>query len=158
MTKVPVSDADLSTVYRWGDGGLTPLSGPMDSATFNRVLDEAVLEYEGKKYAWTIPLSLPVTEELAKTLKVGQEVALTNSADEIVATLEISDVFPWDKPRYLKSVYLTDRTDHPGGDMVLVGDADKTYLLGGTISVFPQKKNPAFGKRPLAERSARFDC
>ncbi len=42
LVKVPVSDADLSTVYRWGDGGLTPLSGPMDSATFNRVLDESV--------------------------------------------------------------------------------------------------------------------
>ena len=51
LVKVPVSAADLSTVYRWGDGALTPLSGPMDSETFNRVLDEAVIEYEGKKYA-----------------------------------------------------------------------------------------------------------
>ena len=40
LTKVPVSDADLSTVYRWGDGGLTPTMGPMDSETFYRVLDE----------------------------------------------------------------------------------------------------------------------
>ena len=79
LTKVPVSDADLSTVYRWGDGGLTPLEGPMDSATFNRVLDEAAIEYNGKDYAWTIPLSLPVTAELAKTLKPGQAVALVSS-------------------------------------------------------------------------------
>ncbi len=154
LVKVPVSDADLSTVYRWGDGGLTPLSGPMDSAAFNLVLDEAVIEYEGKKYAWTIPLSLPVAEELAKTLKVGQEVALTNN-DEIVATLEISDVFPWDKPRYLKAVYKTERSDHPGADMVLVNDADKSYLLGGTINVFPQKKNPAFGKYVLPPKEVR---
>ena len=155
LVKVPVSDADLSTVYRWGDGGLTPLSGPMDSATFNRVLDESVIEYEGKKYAWTIPLSLPVTEELAKTLKPGQEVALVNGAGETVATLELTDVFPWDKPRYLKAVYLTDRTDHPGADMALVNDADKTYLLGGVINVFPQKKNPAFGKYVLAPQEVR---
>ena len=126
LVKVPVSAADLSTVYRWGDGALTPLSGPMDSETFNRVLDEAVIEYEGKKYAWTIPLSLPVTEEQAKTLKVGQEVALVSENGEIVATLKISDVFPWDKARYLKSVYLTDRTDHPGADMALVHDAAYT--------------------------------
>lgn len=155
LVKVPVSDADLSTVYRWGDGGLTPLSGPMDSATFNRVLDESVIEYEGKKYAWTIPLSLPTTEELAKTLKAGQEVALTSASGEIVATLEITDVFPWDKPRYLKSVYLTDRVDHPGADMALVHDADKSYLLGGVINVFPQKKNPAFGKYVLSPREVR---
>ena len=66
LAKVPVSDADLSTVYRFGDGGLSPLVGPMDSATYNRVLEESVIEHEGKLYAWTIPLSLPVTEELAK--------------------------------------------------------------------------------------------
>ncbi len=155
LTKVPVSDADLSTVYRWGDGGLTPLEGPMDSATFNRVLDEAAIEYNGKDYAWTIPLSLPVTAELAKTLKPGQEVALVSSKNEIVATLEISDVFPWNKPKYLKSVYLTDRIDHPGADMVLVNDADKDYLLGGKINVFPQKKNPAFGKYVLSPKETR---
>ncbi|MBO7678892.1 MAG: hypothetical protein J6S75_04405 [Thermoguttaceae bacterium] len=39
LRKVPVSDADLSTVYRWGDGGLTPLDGPMNRELFNRVLD-----------------------------------------------------------------------------------------------------------------------
>ncbi|MBQ9874215.1 MAG: hypothetical protein IJM30_07105 [Thermoguttaceae bacterium] len=158
LTKVPVSDADLSTVYRWGDGGLTPTMGPMDSETFYRVLDESVIEYEGKKYAWTIPLSLPVTEELAKSLKTGQEVALVNGTEDdekIVATLEISDIFPWDKPRYLKSVYLTERTDHPGADMALVNDADKTYLLGGVVNVFPQKKNPAFGKYVLSPKEVR---
>jgi sulfate adenylyltransferase len=30
MIQVPVSDADLSSVYRFGDGGLSPLTGPMD--------------------------------------------------------------------------------------------------------------------------------
>lgn len=155
LPKVPVSDADLSTVYRWGDGALTPLDGPMDSETFNRVLDEAVIEYQGKKYAWTIPLSLPVSEELAKTLKSGQEVALVNGADEVVGVLELTDVFPWDKPRYLKSVYLTDRTDHPGADMALVHDADKTWLLGGVINVMPQKKNAAFGKYVLSPQETR---
>jgi sulfate adenylyltransferase len=155
LAKVPVSDADLSTVYRFGDGGLSPLTGPMDSATYNRVLDESVIEYNGKLYAWTIPLSLPVTEELAKTLKAGQKVALTNTDGEIVAVLTISDVFPWDKMRYLKSVYLTERTDHPGGDMVLKGDADKTHLLGGTVEVLPQPKHPEFGKYVLTPREVR---
>ena len=155
LTQVPVSDADLSTVYRLGDGGLSPLSGPMDSKTYNRVLDESVIEHNGKLYAWTIPVALPVTSELAARLKPDQEVALTNSAGEIVATLELSDVFAWDKPRYLKSVYLTDRTDHPGADMVLKGDADKTHLLGGTIHVLPQPKHPQFGKYVLSPREVR---
>ena len=56
LSQVPVSDADLSTVYRLGDGGLSPLTGPMDSKTYHRVLEESVIEHQGKLYAWTIPL------------------------------------------------------------------------------------------------------
>jgi sulfate adenylyltransferase len=155
LPKVPVSAADLSSVYRWGDGGLSPLTGPMNSATYNRVLDESVIDVDGKLYAWTIPLALPVTEELAATLAAGQEVALTNPEGEIVATLQINDVFAWDKPRYLKSVYLTDRTDHPGADMVLVNDADKTHLIGGEIQVLPKAKNPRFGQYVLSPSEVR---
>lgn len=155
LVKVPVSAADLSSVYRWADGTLSPLTGPMGSAEYNQVLDHAYIERGGKKYAWTIPLALPVTADLAKSLKAGQKVALTNPAGEIVATLDISDVFPWDKPKYLKSVYLTERTDHPGADMVLVGDADKTHLIGGEIRALPQPKNAKFGKYVLTPREVR---
>ncbi|NLS92917.1 MAG: sulfate adenylyltransferase [Planctomycetaceae bacterium] len=155
LLRVPVSDADLSTVYRWGDGGLSPTIGPMDSATYDRVLEEGVIEVDGRKYAWTIPLSLPVTSELAAQLSPGQTVALVNTKNEVIGTLDVSDVFEWDKQKYLSKVYLTDRTDHPGADMVLVGDADKTHLLGGTVQVLPQPKHPAFGRYVLSPREVR---
>src|SRR5258706_5833056 len=142
LPKVPVTDADLSTVYRFGDGGLSPLTGPMDRATYEQVLDACYVVHGGKRYSLTIPLALPVTAELAGKLAKGQTVALVNGAGSVVATLEISDVFPWDEPRYLTSVYGTERTDHPGADMVLKNDADKTHLLGGTIRVLPQPKHP----------------
>ncbi len=158
LTKVPVSDADLSTVYRFGDGGLSPLTGPMDEATFERVLDEGVIENNGKKYAWTIPLSLPITKELASQITPGSDVAVANSKGEIVAVLAVSSVFAWNKPKYLKSVYLTDRTDHPGADMVLKQDADKDFLLGGSIQVLPQPccgNTAGFGKYVLTPREVR---
>ncbi len=155
LTKVPVSDADLSTVYRFGDGGMTPLTGPMDRETYERVLNEEIILSNGKPYAWTIPMSLPVPEAMAKTLKAGQKVALVNSADEIVAVLELTDIFPWDKMDYVKKVYLTDRTDHPGAKMVFVNDGAKTWLIGGKIQVLPQKKNPAFGKYILSPAEVR---
>ncbi len=155
LSRVPVSDADLSTVYRFGDGALSPLTGPMDSATYNRVLDESVIEHDGKLYAWTIPLSLPVTGRAGRAARSrARRSRWSNSAGEIVATL--------DDQRRLRvgqaastssSVYLTERTDHPGGDMVLKGDADKTHLLGGTIRVLPQPKHPQVRQvRALAAR------
>src|SRR5947208_11966345 len=93
-TKVPVSDADLSSLYRFGDGGLSPLTGPMDQATFDRVLNDEVIVHDGAKYAWTIPISFPVDKALAASLKVGETVALTNSKAEIVGTHQVSDIFP----------------------------------------------------------------
>ena len=155
LPKVPVSDADLSSVYRFGDGGLSPLTGPMDEATYHRVLDECVIDRGGERYAWTIPIAFPVTAELARKLARGQTVALANSAGAVVATLAISDVYPWDKTKYLKSVYGTERTDHPGADMVLKGDADRTHLLGGRLHVLPQPKHPEFGKYVLTPREVR---
>jgi sulfate adenylyltransferase len=155
LPKVPVSAADISSVYRWADGTLSPLTGPMNGTEYNQVLEQACIERGGKKYAWTIPLALPVTGDQARSLKAGQKVALTNPAGEIVATLAISDVFPWDKPKYIRSVYLTERTDHPGADMVLVNDADTTHLIGGEIRALPQSKNAKFGKYVLTPREVR---
>lgn len=153
LTQVPVSDADLSSLYRFGDGGLSPLTGPMDSATYNRVLDEEVIVHNGKKYAWTIPISFPVAKDLAATLKVGETVALTNSKSEIVGTLQISDIFSWDKAKYIKSVYATERTDHPGGKMTLADTRE--MLLGGEVEVLPQPKHPEYGDVVLTPRETR---
>jgi len=147
LTKVPVSSGDLSTVYRWADGTLSPMVGPMNEEVFNRVLSERIVDVNGNKLAWTIPLSLPVNTELAQQIKAGQPVALTNPAGQVVAVLEVDSVFAWDKPAYLTSVYGTERTDHPGADIVLKNpdNADKTHLLGGTISVIRQDEHPEFG-------------
>src|SRR5437867_8438267 len=87
LVPVPVSDADLSSVYRFGDGALSPLAGPMDELTYHRVLDEAVIEHGGTLYAWTIPLALPVTSALARRLGRDQTVALVNSGGAPVASL-----------------------------------------------------------------------
>lgn len=153
LARVPVSDADLSTLYRLGDGGLSPLTGAMDKATYDRVLDEEFILHSDKKYAWTIPLAFPVDRSLAGSLKSGQTVALVNSGNEVVGTLKINDIFAYDKPRYIKGVYATERTDHPGGKMVL-GD-EREMLLGGEVRVLPQPKHPEYGQFVLSPRETR---
>ncbi len=151
--KVPVSDADLSSLYRMGDGGLSPLTGPMDRATWDRVLDEEVILQGGKPYAWTIPIAFPVDKAVASSLKVGETVALVNSQSDIVGSLQISDIYSWDKPRYIRGVYLTERTDHPGGRMTLEDKRD--MLLGGTVRVLPQPRHPEYGQFVLSPRETR---
>jgi sulfate adenylyltransferase len=142
--RVAISDADLSSLYRIADGGLSPLTGPMDRVTFQRVLDGEVLIHNGKAYAWTIPISFSVDKALAGSVKAGESVALVNSRNEIVGSLEIRDIFPFNKAHYIKSVYGTERTDHPGGRMVMEDPRDT--LLGGDVRVLPQPKHPEYGE------------
>jgi sulfate adenylyltransferase len=153
LKRLPISDADLSSLYRLGDGGLSPLTGPMDGATFTRVLDDEVIIRDGKPYAWTIPISFPVDQSLAANLKRSETVALVNGRDEPVGSLVVSDIFPFDKKRYLKSVYSTDRTDHPGGHMVM--NDPRTMLVGGEVRVLPQPKHPDYGQFILSPRETR---
>jgi sulfate adenylyltransferase len=153
LKQLPISDADLSSLYRIGDGGLSPLTGPMDRATYERVLDEEVVLRDGKRYAWTIPISFPADRAVAGSLKEGAKAALVNSRDEIVGTLTVTSVFPYDKQRYIRSVYGTARTDHPGGHMVL-GDP-REMLVGGEAEVLAQPRHPEYGKFVLSPRQTR---
>jgi sulfate adenylyltransferase len=151
--KVSLSDADLSSLYRIGDGGLSPLTGPMTRDEWDRVLDEEVIVRNGKKYAWTIPIAFPVDESTAKSLKAGETVSLVNSKGEVVGSLDIRDVYPWDKKKYLKVVYQTERSDHPGGHMTVKDD--RTHLVGGDVWVKPQPKHPEYGHLVLTPRETR---
>lgn len=153
LPTVEVSDADLSTVQRLGDGALSPLDGPMDAETYHRMLEESVIEHNGSPYAWTIPISLPVDEETANVIGSGAQVSLVHGRGEIVAILDVTDVFRWDKPHYLERVYLTSRTDYSGADMVLEGDAGKTHLVGGTDPGLPSAFERQF--QPISQVSSR---
>ncbi len=157
LKKYAISNADLSVFYRMADGALSPLEGPMDSKEFNAVLEKEYIERNGKKYAWTIPLAFPVSKEDASSLKVGEKVAVENEKGEIVGTLEVSDIYPFDKKKYNKSVYLTERTDHPGAK--IFNDDPRDYLLGGKIWALPQPTNPEFGQYMVtpAETRALFE-
>jgi len=150
---VVVTPADLSTVYRLADGGLSPLEGPMDAETWQRVLAKKNIEVAGKSYAWTIPISLPLSDAEAGGLSRGDSVAIRDADGVIVAIVDGVEVFEYDKEHYVKSVYGTDRFDHPGGHAVQ--DDPRSKLLGGTIRALPQPVNPEYGEYMLSPRMTR---
>jgi sulfate adenylyltransferase len=151
--EIPISDADLSTLYRIADGGLSPLTGPMVKEVYERVLDEEVIVRGGKKYAWTIPLAFPITTENARELQTGSKYPLVNERNLVVGIIEVRDVYPWDKNRYNASVYGTPREDHPGARIATTDP--RTYLVGGEVEVFPQPKNKEYGDLILSPRETR---
>lgn len=151
--QIPISDADLSTLYRIADGGLSPLTGPMVKEEYDRVLDEEVIIRNGKKYAWTIPLAFPVDEVKARHLHIGTKHPLTNERGEVVGVIEVQDVYPWDKKKYNASVYGTSREDHPGAR--IANNDPRTWLVGGEVWALPQPKHPEYGDLVLTPRETR---
>jgi len=152
LPRVEVTRADLATVYRIADGTLSPLSGFMDEETWHEVLEREALEFGFRNYAWTAPISLPLTDDEAKRLSVGRAAALTFEGS-ICAVIRVSGVFDWDKAKHVEKFYGTNRTDHPGGHMIM--DDPRGKLLGGDIWALPQEADPEYAEFLLSPRQTR---
>lgn len=148
-----IPDADLSMFYRIADGALSPLEGPMNKDEFYRVLNEEVIVRNGKKYAWTIPIAFPVKEEICKKFEIGETVVVKTTKGLVVGTLEIEDIYAFDKDYYNEKVYGTGRKDHPGPK--IVNNDERNYLLGGKIWALPQLNHPEFQKYMLTPEETR---
>ena len=153
LPSIRVTDADLATVYRIADGALSPLTGPMKQAAFDRALDEKVIESNGGRYAWTIPISLPLTDAEAGGLAAGGACSVKTEDGQVVAIISDLEVFDWDKAKYLQCVYGTERVDHPGGR--IVDNDDRTKLIGGELRALPQRSNKEYGELMLSPRMCR---
>ena len=77
--------------------------GPMDEETWHSVLDHDALEFGFRRYAWTAPISFPVTDAEAKQLRVGHSAALVFEGD-IVGVLRVSSIFDWDKAKHVETL------------------------------------------------------
>jgi sulfate adenylyltransferase len=153
LASVRVTRADLSTVHRIADGGLSPLEGPMRADVYHRVLEERRILVGGEPYAWTIPLSLPATDAEVASIGAGGSVALHTEEDDIVAIVDDVEVFEFDKDAYVERVYYTRRFDHPGGRQV--EQDERTMLLGGQLRCLPQPLNPEYGEYMMSPRLTR---
>lgn len=153
MPSIQVNEADLATVQRLADGTLSPLTGPMTREQYELVLTDQVIVRDGTRYAWTIPIALPVTDAEASKLKVGGTAALVGPDGAVVGALEVKSLYDWDKPRTIKSVYRTERSDHPGA-AILTND-ERTQLVGGEIQALPPVPNVEYGHQVLSPRMTR---
>jgi sulfate adenylyltransferase len=157
LSPMAVSDLELIAI-----GAFSPLSGFMSRETYRTVLEDMRLP---NGLAWTIPVTLSVSAEQARTLKEGQEIALVEIAgdgsENIMGVLELAGAYAYDKAEEAQKVYLTTEVAHPGvarlyqqGDILLGGDI---YLLNRpSVIEFPEfRHDPAQTRRMFAARGWR---
>ena len=152
LPRIDVNDNDRTSMYRIGDGTLSPLTGPMTEADYRSVLDKGSIVRAGKPWAWTIPIVLPVTDAEAAGARAGLDVALSFEG-QVFGQLTIRSVYTWDKTEFVRIVYGTERQDHPGARLWTADP--RTKLLGGEITLAPFVDGRPFAKRILAPMETR---
>lgn len=152
LPKLAVDETDRTTLYRIADGTLSPLLGPMVESEYRRVLESGAIERGDRRFAWTIPIVLPVTEAEASEARSKRELALAH-AGTVFGRIQVESVYPWNKVEFVRSVYGTDRTDHPGARLWL--SDPRTTLVGGSIQLVPFEDRRPFAKRVLGPSETR---
>ncbi|MFJ7935855.1 sulfate adenylyltransferase [Sporosarcina sp. NPDC096371] len=130
-----ISSSDLDLI---GTGAYSPLNGFLSEADYHSVVTTMRLS-TGEP--WTIPITLPTTEENAKNIKLGSIVKLVRDG-VVYGVLDVSDIFTPDKEQEAALVYQTTDRQHPGVKKLF--ERSNVYL-GGKITLIK--------RRPLNEFS-----
>jgi sulfate adenylyltransferase len=152
LKRLVLDPRELTDLELLAVGGFTPLRGFMTEEQCKTVVDDMHLP---GGVPWTIPVVLSAEREFAASLSDGEEIALTDSAGEVRALLEVHDRFTVDRRDEARKVYRTDEEAHPGVAALL---AAREVRLGGALQVLSLPEGE-FSESRLepAQTRAEFD-
>jgi len=149
LKKIALSPTTISDLELLATGVLSPLTGFMGKRDYDSVVESMRL---ANGLVWSIPITLAVSRDVANTLSIGQEIALTEHDGHLLAGMTLAEKFEYDKTREAQKVYRTTDEKHPG--VARVYKQGEIYLAGD-VSVIDLPSNlefPEFRHPPLATR------
>jgi sulfate adenylyltransferase len=118
-----VSDLELMAV-----GAVSPNRGFMTKDDYESVVNEMRL---ASGLPWSLPITLPATEEEVENFKKGDRVAITHDGRPI-AIIDVEDIFTYDVKDEAQKTYRTTDEAHPG---VAYLYSQGPYYVGGDVTV-----------------------
>ena len=140
-----LSDLELIAV-----GAYSPIKGFLSEEDYVSVVENMRLK---NGLAWSIPITLPVTEAVANQLVVGQRVKLVQNGT-VYGVLDLQGKYQPNKQREAEKVYLTTDLAHPGVKKLM--ERPEIYLAGSIILTKRPEKNQfrEFYLDPVETRAA----
>jgi sulfate adenylyltransferase len=138
----------LSDLKLIANGGYSPLIGFMGEEDYQEVVHKMRL---ASGVVWSIPITLPVSQEKANQLKIGDQVKLVKKGT-VYGVLEVKELFAPDKEIEAEKVYRTTDLNHPGVKKLF--DRGPVYVAGPIIYVEQTTKGvfPSFELDPIETR------
>ncbi len=149
LTKIHLADRRLSDLELIGCGAFSPLDGFMNRADYENVVVNMRL---ANGLAWTIPITLAVTADEAESLEIGTEVALVDKYENVLAIMDLEEIYKYDREREARLVYRTTDESHPGvRNLLRRGELH----LGGKIRVLRKRADENFPEYRLTPAQTR---
>jgi len=140
----------FSDIEQISVGAFSPLEGFMNQWDYRSVLAKQRL---ANGLPWTIPVTLPVTEEQAKSLRGAARVALEGEDGQAYAILDVEEIFRYDREEEARQVLLTTDENHPGVKY-LKGAGD--HCVAGPIQLVRRPDRGGFANYLLDPKETRF--
>ncbi|NEP37929.1 MAG: sulfate adenylyltransferase [Okeania sp. SIO2G4] len=149
LPRVQLDKRALSDLVMIAIGGFSPLNGFMEAADYETVVTDMRLQ---NGLPWSIPVTLPVSEEVADSIKEGSWVRLDSPDGEFVGVLELTQKFRYNKAHEAINVYRTDEIKHPG--VKVLYDAGPINLAG-PVWLLERHPHPLFPKYQIDPAESR---
>lgn len=154
LKKITVADRFLSDCEMIAIGGFSPITGFMTRNEVDAVVQEMTLP---NGLPWGIPIVLLVEDSQASAVKDGDQVALVDDAQNIVAIMRVTEKYRYPKEKFCQAVFKTLDAVHPG---VQVIQNSPEIFFAGSVTLLRRPKRegitPTYYLDPKDTR-AEFD-
>jgi sulfate adenylyltransferase len=126
LLSLTLNQRQLSDIELILNGGFSPLQSFLTQADYLNVLEHCRL---ADNTLWPMPIMLDVQQAVAEKISLGQEIALLDAENILIAIMTVSEKWQPDKTHEAISVYGTTDKTHPGVNYLFHKTGD-VYLSG----------------------------
>jgi sulfate adenylyltransferase len=147
LHSIQLSRRSLCDLELLTNGGFSPLDRFMGEANYRSVLEHMRL---ADNTLFPIPITLPVKQ--IDSVEIGQQIALRNAKNDLMAVMTVEEIFEWDIQREAQSVCGTTDVRHPlVAEMHSWGD----HYISGPLKALNLPKHFDFAELRLTPPAVR---